>query len=361
MSVATELRPTVDHHIQGSATNSGEFQQHIHIFRAVAICLIIAVHSLPSFAWESRPLLERLLAELFNQATIFFVFISGYLFQYLSGRFRYRSYLKQKFRTVLLPYILASIPAVVIAVWFIPQEGMWWWFYDLPAWQQVALFYLTGKHLEPFWFIPALTLFYLAAPLLRAVDQRPVLYWSIPILLLFAMELGRGGPWGPFSMIPYMLPIYLFGMCFSRFSKDAERLSRKYLWVLLGVAASCYAVLILDPPKEIDLQVLMKLALCPVLVLTFRVISGKVGTRLDYMAHASFGIYFVHAYLIAAFRLLWTTLGGRDWGGEATTALFQPSLLLFAVHIAAVLIASLGAIWLVRVIFPKHSRRLIGA
>lgn len=361
MSVATELSPAVGTSVQGLVSNSREFQQHIHIFRAVAICLIIAVHSLPSFEWESRPLLGRMLTEVFNQATIFFVFISGYLFQHLLGRFTYRRYLKQKFKAVILPYILASIPAVIISVWFIPQEGMWGWFYDLPAWQQVVLFYLTGKHLEPFWFIPTLALFYLAAPLLKAVSQRPVLYWSIPVLMLLAMETGRGGPWGPFSMVPYVLPAYLFGMCYSHFRGEAERLSRRYFWVLLGIAGCCYAVLMLDLAGETDLQILMKLALCPVLLLAFRSLSGKVGTRFDYVAHVSFGIYFVHAYLIAAFRLLWTTLAGKVWGGEATTALFEPSLFLFAIHTAAVLVASLGVIWLVRALFPKHSRQLIGA
>lgn len=360
MSTTVELLPDQTL-VADKPSRSREFQQHIHIFRAVAICLIVGAHSVPSFGWESAPLAGELVDAFCNQASIFFFFIAGYLFQYLSGRFSYGRYLRQKVKTVLLPYFLVSIPAIVISVWFIPQEGMWSWFYDLPAWQQIGLFYLTGKHLEPLWFVPTITLFYLAAPLLLALDRRPVLYWVVPVLIILSIELGRGGPWGPINKAVYLLPAYLFGMAFSHFRREAEQFSRKLVWPLLALAATCYGVLAVAPPDGLDFQILFKLALCPVLIVAFKALAEKVGTRLDYVAHVSFGIFFVHAYFISAFRLLWTLAAGKDWAGEDTTALFPPNVTLFLVHSAVVLGVSVGIIWVVQKLFPRHSRQLIGA
>lgn len=346
---------------RGAPAASREFQQHVHLFRALAIILIVGAHSVPSFGWEERPLIGALIDVICNQASIFFFFIAGYLFQYLSARFTYRSYLKQKLKTVLLPYFLVSIPAIIVSVWFIPQEGMWSWFYDLPVWQQVGLFYLTGKHLEPLWFVPTITLFYLAAPLLLAIDRRPVLYWAVPLLLVLSVDLGRGGPWGPINKAIYLLPAYLAGMAFSHFRQEAERLSRKSLWLLLTVSVVVFLLLVGGPEQPGDLQILFKLALCPVMLLATRWLVPRVGARLDYVAHVSFGIFFVHAYFISAFRLLWTLAGGRQWGGAETTVLFPASVTLFLLHTLVVLLVSVGIIWVVQKIFPRHSRQLIGA
>lgn len=340
---------------------SRKFQQHVHVFRAVAIIMIVAAHSIPSFAWDASPLIGTLIDTICNQASIFFFFIAGYLFQHLSGRYEYASYLKQKFKTVLLPYLLVSIPAVIISVWYIPQEGMWFWFYDLPEWQQIGLFYLTGKHLEPLWFVPTIALFYLAAPLLLAIDRKPVLYWIIPLLIVLSVDLGRDGPWGPLNKAVYLVPAYLFGMVFSHYREAAEDISRKWLWLLLTVATLAYAMLVTGPNAPGDLQILFKLALCPVFLLAMHWLADKVGSRLDYLAHVSFGIFFVHAYFIAAFRLLWTLAAGEHWAGEDSTALFPPSVGLFLLHTVIVVLSSLGIIWVAQKMFPRHSRQLIGA
>lgn len=336
------------------------FQQHIHVFRGIAICLIVGAHSLPSFDWTRRPATFEIINTLCNQSSIFFFFIAGYLFQHLSGRFRYDSYLNQKFKTVILPYLLVSIPAIVISIYYIRQEGMWPWFYDLPVAGQVALFYLSGKHLEPLWFVPTITLYYLAAPIFLKIDRKPSLYWIIVPLLILSIAVGRDGPLGPINKAIYLLPAYLFGMCFSRLREPAERLSARWLWPLLVASAATF-VAAMNEPKGIDLQILLKLLLTPLMILLLKRHSHRLGGRLDYIAHVSFGIFFVHAYFISAFRLAYTMAAGERWSGSATTALFPPSVSGFILHCALVLAASVGTIWLVQRVFPKHSRQLIGA
>lgn len=343
------------------ATAAREFQQHIHVFRGVAICLIVGAHSVPSFDWSERPLVGRLIDVFCNQSSVLFFFIAGYLFQYLSRNFSYQRYLKQKLKTVILPYLLVSIPAIVIAVFYIRQEGMWLWFYDLPIWQQIGLFYLTGKHLEPLWFVPTITLFYLAAPLLLKIDRAPRLYWIVLPMLLLSIMLGRGGPLGPINKAIYLLPAYLFGMFFSHFRAQAEAMSERHLLLLSAAALGAYAWLVAFPTEAFDLQILMKMLMVPIFVVLLRRYSERLNGQLDYIAHISFGIFFVHAYFISVFRLLLTQWQGNQWAGEATTALFPPSVFAYLLHIVLVLVASVAAIWAVQKLFPDHSRQLIGA
>ena len=359
MSGAGQLATPL-HGLAPTAT-AREFQQHIHVFRGIAICLIVGAHSIPSFDWTERPLVGRLIDVFCNQSSVLFFFIAGYLFQYLSRNFSFQRYLKQKLKTVILPYLLVSIPAIVISVFFIPQEGMWPWFYDLPAWQQIGLFYLTGKHLEPLWFVPTITLFYFAAPLLLKIDRMPRLYWVILPLLLLSIALGRGGPLGPINKAIYLLPAYLFGMCFSHFRVEAEAIAGRHLLSLSVAALGAYAWLVAFPTEAFDLQILMKILMVPIFVVLLRRYSDRLNGQLDYVAHVSFGIFFVHAYFISAFRLVLTQWQGNQWAGEATTALFPPSVLGYLVHIALVLAASIASIWTVQKLFPDHSRQLIGA
>lgn len=345
----------------GRQAGSGDFRHELHLFRAVAIILIVLTHSLPSFDWKAAPVLGQVLIGLCRQTSVLFFFISGYLFQHLLGRFAYRRYLLRKLETVILPYAIISIPAIIISVWFVPQEGMWSWFYELPRWEQVVLFYLSGKHLEPLWFVPTVAIFYLAAPLFVAIDRRPRLYLLILPLLVYAVAFGRDGPLGPINKAIYFMPVYLFGMAFSRFRDTAESLCRRWFpaLVLLFIAATAFAVI--TQSKVAYTNILGKLALSCMLLVVLSRWRERQTPFLDYVAHVSFSIYFIHAYAISAFRLLLTLSAGSAWRGAASTALFPPNLALLALHVLLVLAVSLAAIWCVQRLFPRESSWLIGA
>ena len=80
-----------------------DYQQHIHVFRGVAIIFIVCAHTIPSLDWSENPVLGRVIDALVNQSSIFFFFIAGYLFQHLSERFNFGKYIFQKFKTVIVP------------------------------------------------------------------------------------------------------------------------------------------------------------------------------------------------------------------------------------------------------------------
>ena len=72
---------------------------------------IVAGHCFSAFNWQNSPVLERLTTLLLANGTIFFVFIAGYLFQYLS-----KSYAPKK-------YFFAKLTKCFITLFFYVYTG----------------------------------------------------------------------------------------------------------------------------------------------------------------------------------------------------------------------------------------------
>jgi len=67
---------------------------YINVFRGLAILLIVAGHSM-QFG-EVGSFAQRLSVEVFAGGTALFIFISGFLFQHLSGKYEFKNYMKKK-------------------------------------------------------------------------------------------------------------------------------------------------------------------------------------------------------------------------------------------------------------------------
>lgn len=345
-----------------SSRPAGNYQQHIHVFRGVAIILIVCAHTVPSLDWTAHPLTGRVIDGLANESSIFFFFIAGYLFQHLSARFRFQSYLLQKFKTVILPYLILSVPALIIFTLLVKRVGMWPWFYELETWQQVAMFLLTGKHLAPLWFVPTITLFYLAAPLFLWIDRRWVRgYWLILPLMALSIWLGRDGPNGPLDKAIYLLPMYLLGMLVSHFKAESLELIRRWWLVLVVIAAVSLAGFILGWSQPPHYQVPMKAALALLITLFLWRYHQLFGRRLDYIAEVSFGIFFIHAYLISAIKVGTVYLmSGRVYTGEGSGDI-PGTAVSFLLYAGTVLILTVVIIWVAKRLLGKRSRMVVGA
>lgn len=338
------------------------YQQHIHVFRGVAIIGIVIAHTIPSLDWSQAPMVGRIADALVNQSSIFFFFIAGYLFQHLSSKFVFKKYLKQKFLTVISPYLILSVPALIIFTVFTQRVGMWSWFYQLPIWEQVALFLLTGKHLAPLWFVPTITIFYLLAPLFLWVDRvAPRLYWMIVPLFILSTYLGRDGPFGPIDKAIYLLPAYLLGMAFSHYKEVSLALVRRWWWILLLVFLASGAALVMGWPEPPAYHLPMKMAACLLLVLLLYNYHHIVGHRLDYVAEVSFGIFFIHAYFISAIKSVTVYLvEGSVYTGRGGDVI-PGGVIMLLLYAFAVLVLSTFTIWVAQKIFGKYSRRIVGA
>ena len=78
------------------------FQQNVHNFRAFAIIGVVAAHCLHNFNWQNSEKSLIVLDVIFNQSTIWFAFIAGYLFQRLSTNYTTGRYYRKKIANVNL-------------------------------------------------------------------------------------------------------------------------------------------------------------------------------------------------------------------------------------------------------------------
>ncbi len=94
---------------------------YINYLRAFAILLVVAGHTL---VWGKKDSLIAFTNNyLFTGGTLLFVFIAGFLFQYLSYKFEYKKYLITKVKNVLLPYWITMIPVALVFAFTLNREN----------------------------------------------------------------------------------------------------------------------------------------------------------------------------------------------------------------------------------------------
>lgn len=355
------------------------YLNHLHHFRGVAICGIVGAHSLHNFTWAEDSVVFRAADTTFNQSSCWFFFIAGFLFQYLSPKYRTLKYYRSKFLNVILPYLVMSIPALVVFTAFMPQGDVPDGFYDRPLLEQIGLFLVSGKHLAPFWFVPTITLIYLAAPLLLAMDRRIWPYWILLGLIPLSAWLGRDGllainGWSPFfspvSKALYLLAVYLFGMWLGRFHDRLLEVMPKLWMPLLALGAlgfyghfSWYYPAQaeyhagLRPLESLPFQwmLLFKLATSPLIVYALFLGDRFMPRGLHFLGSLSFGLFFVHGFVLGGFKIVLPRLGIGDAEGR-----IEGNLLVYVLFALVVLAISTGVLVVAKRIFGKRSRMVVG-
>jgi hypothetical protein len=324
--------------------------------------------------WVSHPGMRQVLHSFFDPSegngTVLFLFIGGFLFQHLThNQFEYKKFVEQKFLNVLLPYIIISIPLIVLRMNTNFQslslpEG----FHEKPVWYQFFHHLITGSHMPPFWFISAIALFYLSAPLLHAMDNRNFYRYGFPIVLLVALFTYRPlHNANPLLAYIHFIPVYITGMWASFHKERILALG----WKLLAPLCIAFAVLTffdlngsLVRVREMHFEtiitngiVLFNFYMLKALILTFMLllIFYKLRDRsmplLEVLGHFSFGVFFVHYLLISVARKLIQSAG-------FTIDFSLPTYVIFFVF---VLMLSIVTVRLVKRISGRYSRYLIGS
>ena len=146
---------------------------YINIFRGLAILLIVAGHTM-QFG-EIGSLMQRVSVEIFAGGTALFIFISGFLFQHLSGKYEFKSYMSKKFTNVIQPYLWTAIPGILFCLLFPLQYGNS--LDGLSPFLQIPMMLSVGRiHNTPAWFIPMIILFFLSSKLLLKLEKDGLLY-----------------------------------------------------------------------------------------------------------------------------------------------------------------------------------------
>lgn len=280
---------------------AGDRIAYVHDFRGLAVLFIVTTHTLSLFDWSASPELARVLKYLVANGTTFFLFISGFLFEYLKDRYEPLDYWGKKLRFVVLPYLIVSTPALVVFVFLAARHDMPAGFESMSDWQQVLYFLVTGKHLAPFWFIPTIVAFYLVSPLILRAFRNDRVFWALPLLFVLPAFISRSD--NALLNVVHFLPIWALGMLTCRFRQTAEPLLMRHLWLLLALSVALgIAELAFTRGTHTYLDYLQKTVLILFLVAVMLRLGSRATPWLGWAGGLSFGIFFVHSYVITAFK-----------------------------------------------------------
>jgi peptidoglycan/LPS O-acetylase OafA/YrhL len=351
------------------------FLQYIHNLRGLAILFVVGVHAGGYDSdWVSHPGMRQVLHSFFDPSegngTVLFLFIGGFLFQHLThNQFEYKKFLEQKFLNVLLPYIIISIPLIILRMNTNFQslslpEG----FHEKPLWYQFFHHLITGSHMPPFWFISAIALFYVSAPILHAIDNRNFYRFGFPFVVLVALLTYRPlHNANPLLAYIHFIPVYITGMWASFHKERILGLG----WKLLAPLTFVYLILTfldlngsLITVREMHFEtviserillfnfyMLKALVLTFMLLLIFHKLRDRSMPLLEILGHYSFGVFFVHYILIGISRKVIEMMGFT----------IDFSLITYVIFFVFVLMLSIVTVRLVKKLTGRYSRYLIGS
>jgi hypothetical protein len=349
-----------------------DFLNYIHYFRGLAILFILGLHICISLTWGDNQVERKMLVVLFNNGTILFVFISGFLFYHLNqSTFDYKRYLTKKFQYVILPYLIVSIPAIADKL-YIDSTGDHWWltteFAEKPAILKVLIMLGTGRHMGMFWFIPTISIIYLLSPVLVWFARKPFFLWLAPLIIIGGLFNFRFGYYANIYLsLAYFLPVYIFGIWIYRMK---ERLFKYYKQVII-VLASIYGLISLCefmewipfsqnvglrdvgyPVFKFNPNKLKMLIFSVLMIVLFYHWSHRNLSILKTLGDYSFGIFFTHLYVIELLLMA----NKRDLIPMAPL-----NALKFILYFLFVLVACVIIIRTIKFFLHKNSRYLIGS
>lgn len=360
---------------------------YIHVFRALAITMIVASHAIISPFPQFKPILNVLLQD----GTVLFVFISGFLFQYLSDGFSYGNYLKKKFFNVVCPYLVTSVIGISW-LFFHPSNNP---FEGVSKLLQIPMFLTTGYHHNlPTWYIPMTCVFFLCSALLLKMERKKIfadkslLFCGLAVLLCVSLFIpryplvyARGvSAWQAYvssiKIIAFLtvlfFPIYILGM-FMAAHREYIPLIYKHRkgWLLALLLTGAFGSI------GIYLKLFAGRLLVPKLILTLIMLGylehydqkimnkEKINHVLDVIATCSFSIFFLHEYIVRVVRSILTLLGGKiDSTSQISVSLVTKWIIFSSVEFFIALLGSLFIAMLIKKLLTKigikHTRYFIG-
>jgi peptidoglycan/LPS O-acetylase OafA/YrhL len=353
---------------------ASEFLNYIHRLRGIAILFVVGVHARGGFSdWVTHDTTHKFFVTIFDahegNGTVMFLFIGGFLFQHLtSKKFDYGKYLLQKFKVIILPYILISIPIIMYRISTnYDMGGLPEGFHEYPVVYQFLYYIVVGNHMAPFWFISAIIFYYLSAPLFHYLDKPFFYKYILPFLVLASLFTYRPEEnANPFLAYLHFLPCYLLGMCVSHYKSTIMKAGWGVIAMLFVVFLAISIVdfngdphahkitfeeVLKGPLFIFNLYYLRAFVVCFLcLFLLYRVIHVKM-PFLELLGDYSFGIFFVHFILIAVARKALDVMHVN----------VDFSLFTFLAFFAFTVLVSTFTVYMIKKATGSYSRMLIGS
>lgn len=298
---------------------------YINVFRGLAILLIVAGHTM-QFG-EMGTLTERISFEMFCGGTALFIFISGFLFQHLSGKYEFKNYMSKKWTNVILPYIWTAIPGILFCfIYPVRYENV---FEGLNPLLQIPMMLTTGRvHNVPTWFIPMIVLFFFSSWTLLKLEEKGILYKTLPLLFLITVlfqrpeleyymvqDLSYTQRW--FEYLKYVgigyihfFSMYVFGMFCSAHKEVIDKFwTSRWVFILLMLAVA--GINIYHGVFGGFTNGTLSKIFLTIIVLAYLkhydewlISHEKLNKALDFVAKYSFGVFFIHWYVFFIYNLI---------------------------------------------------------
>lgn len=297
---------------------------YMNYFRAITIIMIVLGHTV-CFG-EKGGFLCELNTYIFKGGTFVFVFIAGFLFQYLSYKFEYKDYLKKKILNVILPYLFCITPAVIAFITFDSNPANPLYNITMPL--KLFSAYLFGMVLNnPMWYIGMITIFFIFAPVLLFLKKHKTLWLTVLILSIFLTVFHKRPSVGYaiyrlkdfstlnvytvflklyFNSFVFFFSSYLLGMqACTLLDKYYDKIKRNIrlltaIFAVLYVAALCFYVIYHSFTAYQSGHIFLTFMLLGICIMFENYINSKPALEkgMNFLAEYSFGIFFVHQYFI---------------------------------------------------------------
>lgn len=301
---------------------SNSFDWGMHYLRAFAIVCILLDH-----LWCYTGFLKESHAFLVG-STIYFLFISGYLCQYLSTKRSVpaKTYYWRKVTNVLCPYLVWTLLTIIV-IRVTNETRLGVISPSVISWKTIPKIMALGWAQGPYWYIPFVCVLFLVSPRLLLLSNSDLIRLFI---LSFALAICL--PVRPVIPIEnnlaslvmqytYFAWSYLLGFLYARFKKQIDSHLNEYcgisliLGLLLGLQTMLPDYFTFGYPSSDALephtksfvlagslaQSIQKLFfLVPSIALANR-LSDKRISVLDWLATYSFTLYFSHHFFVQDF------------------------------------------------------------
>ncbi|MEM7757697.1 MAG: acyltransferase [Cyanobacteria bacterium P01_A01_bin.40] len=358
-----------------------KFLNSINYFRGIAIIIIVMTHSYGIAHWNihhNSSIFERFFYSLNLNGSVFFVFISGYLYHHIFyPRFNYNIFLLKKVKFVLLPYLFCSTLPIMYTVFDLHHEWIFNIVFDsggrdfLPNTIQdrpslaIIWFLVTGRAVYAYWFIPMVMILFAISPAINYLIKSPYLPQIILLMVTISMVIHRPvHNMNPLQALIYFLPIYLLGNYASinrqRILAFLKQKTVKIYLICLSILLGLVQVIIFDISGNFsknflaitvpDVNLIQKILLCFLLISVLEIWESTEIKSLKKTAETSFAIYFIHPFLIRPLTRL-----SRNLGFE-----FQGNILTLLIATMLMILLSIAIAQIIKLVFQKNSRYLIG-
>ncbi len=348
---------------------SQKFFNSINYFRGIAIIIIVMAHSYGVAHWtvyNNPTTLEKFFYSLNLNGSVFFVFISGFLYNHIFyAKFDYQKFMLKKAKYVLLPYLVCS----AIPIWqtvFLHDGGQF-----LPdglrerPFLSILWFIGTGRAVYAYWYIPMIMLLFAISPainsLIRSKHLLTVFFCLLPLSMIVHRPVNN---MNPLHSLVYFLPVYLLGIYTSihqpKIYNYLKSHRRKIIILLIALGLGVIQVWIFNKSGNFnksffsvtvpDINLLQKILLSFLFLSVLDHYEDADIKSMKKTAETSFAIYFIHPFLINPLIRLTKNL---NWE-------FQGNLLTLLIATLAMVTISMAIAQIFKIILKKNSRYVIG-